>query len=87
MRTERAAPVAEITERVREAWRLALGHGEFGDDDSFFRLGGHSLLGAKVMARLGADYGVRLPLSMLFENRTVALLARAVAAVAEGETA
>ncbi len=46
--------------------------------DDFFDLGGHSLLVAKVTARLNRDFGLSLPLRTLFEARTAERLAIAV---------
>jgi phthiocerol/phenolphthiocerol synthesis type-I polyketide synthase E len=63
---------------VRDAWTAALETDRIGDDDSFFDLGGHSLLGAKAMASLSRTYGQRLTLRLLFSNPTVRLLAAAI---------
>ena len=42
-----------------------------GRDDNFFTLGGHSLLGAQLIARIKQSFGVDLSLFSLFEEPTV----------------
>ncbi|CAL9375796.1 condensation domain-containing protein [Streptomyces sp. enrichment culture] len=59
---------------VREVWARELGLPDVGPDDDFFVMGGHSMLSAKLVGRLGETFAVRLPLRTLFENPTPALL-------------
>lgn len=46
--------------------------------DDFFAMGGHSLLAAHLTTRLNAAFGIRLPLSKLFEAPTAERLAREI---------
>lgn len=46
-----------------------------GIDEDFFLLGGHSLLGAQLIARVRDAYGVDLTLQALFDNATVEAMA------------
>jgi hypothetical protein len=49
-----------------------------GVDQNFFLLGGHSLLGAQMIARVEERFDVELPLREVFDKPTVAELAEAV---------
>ncbi|MEB3260244.1 MAG: amino acid adenylation domain-containing protein [Cyanobacteriota bacterium] len=65
------------TERTLAAlWSELLERNEIGAADDFFALGGHSLIAARLMARLQVLHGVDLPLRTVFDHSSLAALAR-----------
>src|SRR5438132_475424 len=81
------APQSATEEALAELWRGLLGTVRFGVDDDFFDLGGHSLLAAQLISRIRARFAVSLSVRAVFEDPTVAGLARRVDGVrGEAET-
>jgi acyl carrier protein len=71
------APRDELEEQLAAIWGELLGVDRVGINDSFFDLGGHSLLSTQVVSRVREELGVALPLGLLFEAPTLAGLAAA----------
>jgi len=69
-----AAPATPTEERVAVIASNLLQLEQVGRDDNFFMLGGHSLLGTQIIARVAETFGVDLHLRTLFEAPTVRLL-------------
>ncbi|WP_200894108.1 phosphopantetheine-binding protein [Xanthomonas sp. MUS 060] len=73
------APQGEIEHTIAAIWRELLGLETIGRHDNFFALGGHSLLGVRLMSRIRSALGVELPLATLFAQPRLAELAHALA--------
>jgi thioesterase domain-containing protein/acyl carrier protein len=69
------APRTPAERRLAKIWAEVLNLAKIGIDDNFFDIGGHSLLAAKLFARLDEDLGISLPLSVLFSCPTLRTLA------------
>ncbi len=69
---------SESEARLLEIWESVLGRSGISMTDSFFDLGGHSLLGVKMISRIASDLGVELPLRAIFETPTIESMAKIV---------
>ena len=67
-----------LQEQVAAIWGRALGVKKIQQDDNFFALGGHSLLGVKLIAEIQAKTGLddELKLSDLLEFPTLGAFTR-----------
>ncbi len=69
------APRTPTEEGVAAIVAILVGIERIGADDDFFLLGGHSLLGTQMIARVRDRFGIELPLRAIFDAPTVAELA------------
>jgi acyl carrier protein len=72
------APRDELERCLARIWSDALAVKQVGIRDNFFALRGHSLLATQVIARIGEELQLEIPLQFLFEAPTVAALARSI---------
>ncbi|MBF2002242.1 MAG: amino acid adenylation domain-containing protein [Synechococcales cyanobacterium M58_A2018_015] len=75
-------PPRNATEAAIAAiWAEVLHQDSIGVDDSFFELGGNSLLATRINSRLRQTFQLDLPLQILFEKPTIAALAERITAL------
>jgi acyl carrier protein len=81
------APRTEMETQVQAVFAEVLGGAPAGVDDNFFTLGGDSLKGMRVVARLNAELALELPVATLFRHPTIAMLAAEIEALLEADLA
>jgi amino acid adenylation domain-containing protein len=72
------APRNDLEATLASLFASVLGLSRIGVADDFFELGGHSLLATQLLARMRSTLHVEVPLRAIFEQPTVAGLARLV---------
>jgi amino acid adenylation domain-containing protein len=75
------APRTPVEERLASMLAPLLGLDKVSVEDNFFLLGGHSLLGTQLIARVRDAFGVELTLRALFDAPTIAKLSAQVEAL------
>ncbi|MDO9637172.1 MAG: SDR family NAD(P)-dependent oxidoreductase [Pseudotabrizicola sp.] len=73
-------PSNDIERTLVGFWQDLLGVARVGVDDSFFDLGGHSLIAVRLFAMVKKAYRVDFPISVLFEAPTIAACAALIEA-------
>nr|MCU0796591.1 amino acid adenylation domain-containing protein [Akkermansiaceae bacterium] len=73
-------PEGETEIRLAAIWREILHFDGFDRHQDFFELGGNSLGGLRMFARIHREFGLALPLSTLLRARSIAALAMAIEA-------
>jgi amino acid adenylation domain-containing protein len=72
------SPRTVLEEKLSALVANLLGVAQVGVNDNFFLIGGHSLFGTQLIARIRDSCGVELPLRSVFESPTPALLAQEI---------
>lgn len=76
LRTPYEAPQSDLETMLAQIWAVLLGTSPIGVNDSFFELGGNSLLATRLASRLRETFPIEVPLRNLFETTTIRELAR-----------
>ncbi|MEZ4660714.1 MAG: amino acid adenylation domain-containing protein [Caldilineaceae bacterium] len=71
-------PQSAVEQQLAQMWRNLLGVEEVGLDDTFFGLGGHSILAVQLFSQMRAQFGVELNIGLLFRYPSLAELASAI---------
>jgi amino acid adenylation domain-containing protein len=79
------APAGEMEEKLAKIWAEVLRVERVGRRDNFFALGGHSLMAARMLSQVKEMVGRQIPLSALFRNASVDLLAQFIQRESQGD--
>ncbi|MGW5255533.1 amino acid adenylation domain-containing protein [Streptomyces sp. NPDC004012] len=80
---DRTAARTDTERRLAEMVGELLAVDGIGVQDDFFLLGGHSLLAGRLAARIRTEFGTELPISRIYEERTIAGMAEALSGHAD----
>lgn len=75
-KTDYVAPTNELERELAVIWQDVLDAERVGLYDHFFELGGHSLKAIKLLSHVHKNFGVEVPLPVLFETPTVHAMAK-----------
>jgi acyl carrier protein len=78
--TEFAPPTTALQEKIAAIWSAVLGIEQIGIHDNLFELGGNSLIGLRIVARLKKELNIEIAVTALFEGPTVFTLAQLIEA-------
>ena len=79
------APRTPLEESIAGVWQEVLGIEPIGVNDSYFDMGGHSLLAPKLLLNLAKEIHLDVPIPLFLEHPTVAQLAEVVEGIRSGE--
>ena len=71
-------PETDLQKQVAAEWQKLLGIEPIGIYDDFFDLGGNSLLGTQLIAKMRETFQIDVPLRSLFEDPTVSGVAKVI---------
>ena len=64
-------PLGELEKELVIIWQEILGLEKIGRKDHFFKIGGHSLQGMRIMSMIRKKYNMEIPSTVLFESPTI----------------
>lgn len=68
----------DLIDVIKKIWAEELQVHDIDEEDDFFALGGHSMTAVRGMTKINKETGVKLPLSVLFENSTIKSLSKVI---------
>ena len=71
-------PRTNIEQSLARIWAGVIGLTQIGVHDDFFELGGHSMAAIQIVSQVIKEFGLEVPLQLLFQSPTVAEMAVAI---------
>lgn len=72
-------PSTDLERTLAAIWSDVLKRPRVGREDSFFEIGGNSMLAVQLVSRMSSTLGVKMPVHQLYENPEIGLLAGVLA--------
>ncbi|MBV9330104.1 MAG: alpha/beta fold hydrolase, partial [Alphaproteobacteria bacterium] len=82
---QHSAPSNELVEKLCHLWAKILQAQEVGPDSDFFELGGDSLTAITLLIEIEREFGIRLPVTVIYDAPTVAQQAELICSDATPE--
>ncbi|UXE67975.1 MAG: amino acid adenylation domain-containing protein [Chryseotalea sp. WA131a] len=73
-----SAPSTELEKQIVDQWKTILGENQISIDDSFFRIGGDSILAVRLIGAINREFDIELTMADLYENDTVLALSKLI---------
>ena len=68
---QRLLPTTDLEIKLHAIWAEVLGHAEFGCDDNFWRMGGHSLAAASLIVHIEKSLGREVTWEIVYRHPTI----------------
>jgi amino acid adenylation domain-containing protein len=78
-------PQTPTEKRLTPIWMSVLKMEKIGIKDDFFEIGGQSMIALNLIVKIEKEFGIRLPLATLFDQRTIQKLAKEIEQRKESE--
>jgi len=65
------APKTPSEQMIADTWSLLLKIPQIGRKDNFFKLGGHSITAAQLSSLVSTEFGIQVPVGLIFEESTL----------------
>ena len=72
------APRTPLEQQLAQLWEEATGAVGIGVEHNFFDVGGNSLVASQLINRIRGEFGIKLPMRVLFESPTIAGMAEMI---------
>lgn len=80
-------PTTDIQRKILDVWRQILGAGDYGVNESFISLGGHSLKAVRMISLFNKEFGTKITLGQFFAEPNIKGLEKLLAKGAVGREA
>ena len=77
-KVEIVSPRNDVESKLLSIWMTLLGQKNIGVEDNYFEIGGKSLMAIKMVNLIETEFKVKLPITTLLFNPTIALLAKEI---------